>query len=694
MNLDRTDPGVMVLGPYGGDPYEWAFPISLNPFPSGHTKVFPPRATLGPPDPDVDDTLSTLNFMDLTGGQGIAIVNVSTDLNRFWWGVADTRHTDGWTAPPEPVSGRPSGATDTCTPIGRIGDGMYAFWGTGIHKWNPEAQTWGASLQTITGVVGAPVAFDGKMFFPRGSSGYSYIVETAGVLQAPTNVTGAATPTDPDATTNPRVLLFGVHQQLLWALTTSDEGYTLASSITGATGSWLWPHENAFNRFVTVERSVTPRKLVRWLRPDGGRGLYLVTSRGVLLYNSGDGCWEETNLVDVPPHPNFGRDALPWRPGEDLWIAGGGGDMIQMTSSNVTQPGNGPGGRGQGMPGGNPRAGQGMPATKRGDIISLASDLANMYALVQGDTSTDELTIIEDSAGSDALYVPTASAVSSVLAFTGVGWHPLWETSESSGAPTRIVVSDAPNADGDADYRVFWGLGDTCWSMPCRLTTYSALQGRQRGIDRFAAGGYIEFGEINFGSISGRKLLSHGAIHLRDASAVEYVELEYRTDADETDEWHLLGAASAPFARTVLPFGLSGDGLWSNGLGCYWVQPRLRIITPGGLLTPVVRALSVAYLPLMQDANHATFTIPLPAQTDERTNKTAAQIHNQLHELVDGDQSEKFHVHKVMDRTYRAVITGLSHTEIPDLETDSVGAINLSLIQIPTNAPGLLGEGN
>jgi hypothetical protein len=687
VNIDYTEFQTFVLGPYGSDPYEYTLPC-LPQVRSGHTKVFPPRATLGPPDADVDDTLSTVNWQDLTGGQGISIINPSTDLNRYWWGTADTRGTDGWTNPPEAIARRPSAYSGNFLWAGRIGVSIYGLWGSDLHLWDADGHTWGAAQKDVGTIVGDPCPFDDKMFFPLGTSGYSYISESsAGTLAATTTVAGAATPAAPedDPTTNPKVLLFAVYNQNLWAVTTKDEGYVLCSSVDGATNNWFWPYDRAREKLVKVNKTMNPQKLVNWLRPDGQRALYLVTEHGVIRYNSNDVVWEETNLVEVPPHPNFGRDALPWRPGEDLWIAGGGGDVLQFTASNVIQPGNGPGGRGNGLPGGRGWS-HGMPASKRGDIVSMTSDLSNMYVLIQGDTTQDELTFIEDASGSDALYVPESSSQASVVAYTGKGWVPLWETSDPAGTPTRIRVAYGEKDDGTNDYRLFWGLGEDAWDMPCRLTTYSSRQGRERGIDRFQTESYIEFGEFNAGSIANYKWWSHAAILMDHGSSVEYAEFEYMTDDNQT--WTVLGSASNPRARTVLPFGLTDDSLFAEGISSYWIKPRLRLVGGGGVTTPTVQALSLSYLTWQQDAAHFVFTIPLPVETNEWTNKTREQIHDIVHDLLEDERRALFM--QFGENKYRVLVAGASHTEIAG--QDFVGAITLNLIQVPSNAGGLIGE--
>jgi hypothetical protein len=674
----KTEWQVFHLGEYGADPYESAFPC-LPQVQSGHTKTFPPRATLGPTDPDVDDTLSTANWQDLTGGQGISIINPSTDMGRTWWSTADTRDTDGWTNPPEVTQARPSAYSGNCNDFAQIGTSLYGLWGSDLHKWNPDARTWGAAQKDVGAVVGPGVAFNSNYYWPLGSGGLVSIAEaSAGTLANPVILVGTAAPSDGDndpAPTNvPKAWRLGVFRQQLWVVTTQEDGYHVAR-YTPSLDAWNWPYDNANQMFPALDPGIVPAQLIQWMDALGQNpALWLVTDTGCLRWNSDAPRWEETNLWNVPPHPNWGKCAKPFRPGEALWIASGGGDLTQYSANGVVVPASGPGGRGMGM-----------PADKRGDIVSMATDLANLYVLLQGEAVIDTVDTTEDTEGADPIYLASGASTTSVIAYTGKGWHPLWEDNSVEGTPTEIVVAKSDKANGSKDFTAFWGVGEYAFSMPCRLTTYSAAQGRKAGIDRFATTSYIELGEFSAGALATKKLNSHMAVLLPYANETNYVEVEYQTDA--SDDWMLLGSANVSNERVVLPFGLSGDSLWAEGLAAYWIKPRLTLVGAGALVTPVVRFLSLAYMPLRQDATHAVFTIPLPVEVDERTGKTAAQIHDQLHDLI---RDDIFLLLRFGTEAYRVVVSGMSHTEIAG--EDFVGAIKLNVIQIPTGKTGLIGE--
>lgn len=962
-----TELRTIILGPYagvsralGGDVREYQFPVAPSPpIRTGRTKIFPTRATLGPSDPDVDDTLTTLNFMEVSGGVGVYTIKPASDLNHYWWGVASAEGTDGFTAAREAIMRQPASFTGNCVPVGRIGASMYALWGTTIRQWDPETQIFGASAGTIGTVVNTEgiAVFNGAMYFPLGSTGYAFVSESApGTLGAVTTVAGAATPaySASPGTSNPRVWAFVVWKDMLWALTTAAEGYALAPSLTGASASWQWSltADEARQTIITIESTFEPKTMAVFPNAQNQESLWVAGRRGLKVFDDADMRWADTALSDVPPHPDFGRAMKVFRPGEALQIAGGGGDVIQYTVGGTVVPASGPGG-----------TRDGMPANRRGGIVSFASDLAHLFALVQGQTTAvsnplsyaakfgsagtgdgqfgnDAKQIARDAAGNlyvadfgndriikftsagvftsniitgvdevtgvcldstDNIYVSfknaasdyrvrkydsagtlqwtssTASAASlghiatdnsflyvvltggvihkrhcstgtlatplgsvgsgdgqfttpmgiaynavtgnlyvvdqgndrvqiittsgafvrkwgssgsgdgqftlatgiavsstgakvwvadgtldrvqmfdgdglfkakfgatgtgdgqfdtpegiaivsgdlsawvvdslndrvqriadsggpygsqatsTVIANTGKGWHPAWESAGPAGIPTKIVVADATKDDGSIDYRAFWGVGEECWSFACRLTTHSARQAIQTGTgERFAAASYLEWGPFHGGSIAIPKLASHAALLMEHATAAEYVAYQYITDAQAGEAWVTLGTATTDAgdgqARTVLPFGLTADALFSEGLSFRWIRQRLLWVGAAALSPAIVTALTLAYLPVPQDAATKAYTVPLPQDRDPLTGDTAEQITAKLEALLAPTPGEETFLYLQDGQdVFRAYISSISYGKAPT--PDGPGALTLSLIQIPTGKVGLVGE--
>lgn len=683
-----AEPGTFILGPYGFAhpetgayaPDYFTFATDMA-FTGGRLGVYPRRSTQGPTDPDKDDTLSTVNWMDLTGGIGARVINPSSQLNMVEWSTMDIRYTDGWTNAPRAVMAQPASFTGDLTDMLVIGSSLYGLWGEHLHKWDADAHTWGNSAADLSETpVGPAILFNDTAYFPCGSVGYVRIAESSpGTLGAPSTITGAATPSSnsPVPTSNPRPLRFAIYNENLYCITIASEGYTLALSVTGDSGDWAWPYQTNRSRFVTVNKSYTPHQLIEFINRDGGPALWCIHNRGALRFDEGNNTWTATSMRDVPPHPGFGRAAMVFRPGEDLWIASGGGNMAQYTANNVAEYSAGPAG-GYG----------GIPAAKRGDIVSLTADLANMYALMQGDPALDSTPSLVEDAPSDPLYVPDAQATSSILAYNSKGWFPLWETSTPSGTPTICLVAAPVKSDGTADYRLHWAIGEEAWSMPCRLNLYSAQQGREQGIDQFNDIDYIQWGKYHAGSISRKKLFSHALVLLEQGDEeTEYVEIEYQTNEDPAGTWHLLGRAWDDQTYTILPFGLSEDGKFSSGTSALWMRYRLTSYGLGGeTSTPVVTAFSIAYLIVPIDAGSFILRLLLPPDTDPAAEKTREQIRTLIYGFA---ESQEF-LHMILDHTHlRAYVAGVSETGVTT--QDGWGIISLNIVQVPSGLEGELG---
>ncbi len=365
--------------------------------------------------------------------------------------------------------------------------------------------------------------------------------------------------------------------------------------------------------------------------------------------------------------------------GAKIWVADGTLDRVQLFN-----------GSGAFLAAfGSTGTGDGQFDTPDG-IVVVSGDLSAWVV----DSLNNRVQRLDDSGGPYG-----AQATSTVIANTGKGWHPAWESDGPAGTPTKIVVADAEKDDGSTDYRAFWGVGEECWSFQCRLTTHSARQAIQTGTgERFAASGsYLEWGPFHGGSIAIPKLASHAALLMEHATATEYVAYQYMTEQQHDEAWVTLGEATTDAGdgqgqeRTVLPFGLTADEQFSEGLSFRWIRQRLLWVGSTALSPAIVTALTLAYLPVPQDAATKAYTIPLPQDRCPLTGKTAEQIVNALEALLSPTPGEETFLYlQDGQRVYRAYISSISYGKAPS--PDGPGALTLSVIQIPTGAAGLVGE--
>lgn len=357
---------------------------------SSETLVFDNRLTIGPANQDSDSLISTLAMGDWTGGGQIEEMSGATQ-SRYWWGIFDGLSPNQAALPPLVLSGKPSGATGTAYPLGVVNDTAYFAFGTdicGLDEANctTSALAWYTKESMTNAPSGKCAEFNGKLYVPTGTNGYSVITESAAGNPVVTPVTGAADPTSNSTppTSNPKAVHFAVHEgRKLFALTTTGG---IAYSFTGDSNDWHWDYDAAEDVFPKLETSTTPRRLIPFFNRAGVPALMCVHSRGLSIYNRNLARFEETP-VQFPQHPDVGLSAATWRPGEDLWIAMGL-DTVKYTAANVFIP----------LSGVNRDAG--VPPDYRGKIVDLEPGISALYALVSPTSDTSVSIAYSSSFGS------------------------------------------------------------------------------------------------------------------------------------------------------------------------------------------------------------------------------------------------------------------------------------------------------
>ncbi len=361
----------------GWFPAEWD--VKFN-----ELSIFEKKLTYGRIDKDSDDIISSLIISDLTGGGQVDMMT-GADQGRYTHGILDTRSPSVITLPQYVQEWSPGTGTVNTYPLGAIGDYPYILKNSTtptVYAWNETTDASGNSVAATAGgtPTGKATKFNDKLFIPYGTYGYAYVGESSpgsptwsGVLSG---VTEGASPT---ATTNPTVVDFEVWDDRIWALTTTG---ALAYSYTGLTGAWAWDqsYNYATARFMKLETSQIPTKLITYADNNGDPTLYVLSNGVGYRVDFVAKAYEKTT-IQFAPHPDFGKAACVWRPGEDLKI-GVGLDVITYTAAGVVDPDTGLG-RGTGL-----SRNDGMPYTHLGTISDLVDEMSALYALVTGTTTT------------------------------------------------------------------------------------------------------------------------------------------------------------------------------------------------------------------------------------------------------------------------------------------------------------------
>jgi hypothetical protein len=396
------------IGTFATEEGEGMIPIMAE-VRQSQTAVFGRRLTIGPADQDSDDMISTLSMGDWSGGGQIEELT-GADQSRYWWGIFEGRSPRQAALPPLVSAYRPNSNCTKCWPLGVTGGkALFCFLESGTPKvwfFNEATKLFdyngGAGVSITNEPVGKSLEYGGAVYVPCGANGYKIITDAGSGVPSVTPVAGADDPTADAATSNPKPVHFARGEgRYIFALTVTGG---VAKSLTGAGTAWTWDYNAADEIYPRVDSGVTPYRLVPFFNGEGAPCLYVITSAGALQYDRGNKLFHETP-IQFPTHPDVGRAAVVWRPGEDLWISLGL-DTVRYTASNVAIPLSGV------------SRDASVPSDYRGTIVDLEPEISCLYALVApyNDQSTWEYDseFGEEGSGDDELDTPSQIAIDPV----------------------------------------------------------------------------------------------------------------------------------------------------------------------------------------------------------------------------------------------------------------------------------------
>lgn len=323
--------------------------------------IFQRKFTVGDASADSDDYQSSLILGNFSGGIGIEDSDEGADTSRFWFGVIDSRSSRMLALPPLVTATKPSGASGTARPLGVIGTQFYCCFDTNAYAFKSDNSGWHTTANALSyAPVNKSVPFDGSLWVPLGGNGCAHFTET-------TAATGTLTGTR-DA--SPKAAALAIWNNKLYALGTDGTLWVVAP------GSTTWNQiENSGGTALVLHAGETPKNLVSYFNRAGEPTLWAVTDRAAYMYYETAVEWRMSN-IQFPPHPDFGRAACVWRPGEDLWIAAAT-DVVRQTTGNAIVP----------LSSGLARD-QGLPQQYRGTIVDLEPETSTLFALVGGTPET------------------------------------------------------------------------------------------------------------------------------------------------------------------------------------------------------------------------------------------------------------------------------------------------------------------
>ncbi len=230
-----------------------------------------------------------------------------------------------------------------------------------------------------------------------------------------------------------------------------------------------------------------------------------------------------------------------------------------------------------------------------------------------------------------------------LAAWTGTAWCALWEGTTGDAAPTILRVSLT------GDYALWWGDEDgNVFRQLIPPPFFNPAARMEYRVYPFATTGWMETIRFDAQMSGWDKIASHAFAQMDYASATDYVDVSYRTDADQFES----GLLDPPYrlwkrvdhiGRTIMWFDdteidpISGQP-WREGEPFQWIQFRFDFYRGGDdYRSPVWMWHSLHFLSVPQDNASITLKVPIT----DAFNRSADEIATTLRGL----QTERAMLH-------------------------------------------------
>lgn len=554
------------------------------------TATFEPKRTDGDYTRDSDQIISAKIWTDFTGGIGVENHREGADEGRYWFGTLYVERPYQTCLPPKVYEY--SGANWV---LGDVDEDFYGQADDGsLMVWDEPNLQWDDTTANIDAdPVFRAVAWNGKLYIPHGSGGYT-------TFTPPTTETISTTRLPID---------FVAWDNRLFALC-SDGKLSYTSNGTDWTD------------VATLDTSITPKKLSIYFDRSDNEVIMLTTNVGLFTYDPTSSSFRRSRFR-LPPHPDNGKGVAEWRPGEDLFVSAG------LQVYRYTGPAAVPMG---------PDRSEGVPPQYRGAFIDLISEHNAMHGFLfgvntSGVESEPEVVFDEGLGAEDPFTISETTALSSIFAWTGSGWQHRWTSADDGGTPTWLAVSGL-----EAAYRLWWGYGtDTTYTIPLSRSFANARQRWITGEIDFEEAGYLDTGWIDHNMREFDKIASHIEINMDNASATELVRISYRIDFEES--WTELATVTT-LGKTIVPFNVvvQDDGTdFSVGLPYRRIRFKLEMERGADASqSPFMDSFSLKYIKVPVKSAYFTVTIPLQS-IDGFEGRTNDEIRHEIEDLLVDD---------------------------------------------------------
>jgi hypothetical protein len=383
--------------------------IELNgtkyPLPEGElvqTDVVPPYLTSG------TQRVKKVRFESAQGGIGRKDFKRPEDAFRLWYGTSHLRVEGHRTLPDKVTTTAASGVSGLFT-VGfmeELANAVYVSFSTALHKYDFNGNSWGSSLHTLAAL---PTDSDSSRY---GGTVYMTVAYGTGFVYTTNGSSFTTSTTDAQflASWDDRFWAIDSTGQLRWAF---DPTGTFTND-----AQLPLPDDYVQDLFVSHDAS-------------GEHILYASTKVGLFAHDANNNRFVKTNF-DLPFHDDSGaakrwRDASYINAGLAVYEYKVGGDQATIRTMG-------------------PDKDSGLPFDRRGKIVELQSTHNDLIAIVDSTSAAAEAIDTFASAGMATHASPamsSATGISLVLGWNGLGWQVLHETAAATEAITTSLVSNA-----------------------------------------------------------------------------------------------------------------------------------------------------------------------------------------------------------------------------------------------------------
>ena len=304
--------------------------------------------------------------------------------------------------------------------------------------------------------------------------------------------------------------------------------------------------------------------------PDRKQHIYASTNVGFLVHDDVNATFMQTDLSDLPYHPDGGKGTTVFR-GNSFFSAGNAIYLFQAGSDETKVAIMGP------------DRDHGLPSDRRGTIVQLVKSHNELLAGLDASTATgiSEIDTRFSAGGSQRWSTFGASTgYSLILGWDEKGWQVLWQSGDSARPITAMLVSNAYST-----YRLWWAANQTVYYMALPIDVINPLEVSSTAYESSAT---LETPWFDAGTPDQKKLALSVAIESTHPTSSETILVERAIDYVET--YTTLGTISTT-GETRYYLGTSRKGVAFRAFKLRFTLARGSTTTN----TPTLRRTSLSY---------------------------------------------------------------------------------------------------